>query len=96
MILICESNHVVIPRLVEGREKGDGGRGHQLLSVRPEDWPFRHEYESFQAEAESTVSSFVAANAKIPRLALPCTSVPQSLGLVALGYDEESLIISQE
>lgn len=51
-------------------------------SFLPDDWPFRHEYKSFQAEAESTVNSFVAANAEISRLALPCTSVPQSLGLV--------------
>lgn len=40
----------------------------RLLLAPPDDWPFLLEYKSFQAEAESTVSSFVAADAEIPGL----------------------------
>lgn len=59
---------------------GDKERGPQASLSLTKDWLFLHKYKSFQAESESIVSSFVAANAEIPAWAwsLPCTSVSAS------------------
>lgn len=59
---------------------GDKERGPQASLSLIKDWFLLHKYKRFQAESESTVSSFVEANAEIPAWAwsLPCTSVPVS------------------